>query len=62
MQGIAVRGEGACENLVGFSMYDDPMETVEHMWVGMWCMLDWTVGFCHKTAEMHVLRIQLINW
>ena len=42
-------------------MYDGPMETVEHMWVNIWCMLDWTVGFCHKTAEIHFLSIQLIN-
>ena len=29
------------------------METVECMWVGIWCMLDWIIGLCHKTGEMH---------
>ena len=29
MKGNAVLGEVACENLVGFSMHDGPMETVE---------------------------------
>ena len=38
-------------------MYDGPMETVEYMWVSIWCMLDWTVGFCHKTSEMHFLIV-----
>ena len=28
-------GEWACENLVGFSMYDGPMETIEHIWVNI---------------------------
>ena len=23
------------------------------MWVDIWCMLDWIIGLCHKTAEMH---------
>ena len=54
-------GKGAFENLVGFFMYDGPMETVEHMRVNIWCMRDWTVRFCHKTAEIHFLSIQLIN-
>ena len=26
---------------------------VEYMWVDICCMLDWIVGLCHKTAEMH---------
>ena len=42
-------------------MYDGTMETVEHMWLNIWCMLDWTVGFCHKTTEVYFLSIQLIN-
>ena len=33
------------------------METVEYMWVNIWCMLDWIIGFCHKTAEIHFLGI-----
>ena len=42
-------------------MYVGPMETVEHMLVNIWCMLNWTAGFGHKTAEMYFLSIQLIN-
>ena len=34
-------------------MNDGAMETVECMWVDIWCMLDWIIGLCHKTAEMH---------
>ena len=34
-------------------MNDDAMETVECMWVDIWFMLDWIIGLCHKTAEMH---------
>ena len=44
---------------MGLFMYDGPKETVEYMWVNTWCMLDWVVGFCHKTAEIHFLGIQL---
>ena len=29
------------------------METVEYMWMEIWCMLHWVIGLCHKTAEMH---------
>ena len=29
------------------------METVEYMWVDIWCMLHWIKRLCHKTAEMH---------
>ena len=36
-------------------MYDGPMDNVEHMWMNIWCMLYWAVGFCHKTVEMHKL-------
>ena len=42
---------GTFKNPVRLSMYDDPMETIEYMWVNIWCMQDWIVGFCHKTAE-----------
>ena len=48
---------GVCENPVRFSLNDGPMETVEYMWVNIWCMLDWIIGFCHKTAEIHFLGI-----
>ena len=35
-------------------MNNDVMETaVEYMWVDICCMLDWIIGLCHKTAEMH---------
>ena len=30
------QGEGACNNLVRLSMYDDPMETVKYMCVNIW--------------------------
>ena len=33
-------------------MNDGAMETVECMWVNTWCMLDWIIGFFHKTAEL----------
>ena len=32
-------GERACENPVRLSMYDGTMETVDYMWVSIWCML-----------------------
>ena len=55
-------GGSACKNPVRLSMYDDHhMETVEYMWVNIWCTLDWIVGFCHKTVEKHFLGIQLLN-
>ena len=53
MWGNAVRGGEPCENLVGLFMYHSPMENVEYIWVNIWCMLDWIVGFCHKTEEIH---------
>ena len=58
MGGNAVRGGGGkvCENPVRFSLNDGSVETVEYMWVNIWCMLDWIV-FCHKTAEIHFLGI-----
>ena len=34
-------------------MNDGAMETVECMWVDIWCLLDWIIGLCHKTAKMH---------
>ena len=64
MWGNAVRGGGTCKNPVRLSMYDDPMGTVEYMWVNIRCMLeDWIVGFCNKNAEMHYLGIsaQLVS-
>ena len=34
-------------------MNDGAMETVECLWVDIWCMLHWIVGLCYKTAEMY---------
>ena len=38
---------------VRLSVNDGAMETVECMWVDISCMLDWIIGLCHKTAEIH---------
>ena len=43
MWGKTVGGRGACEIPVRLSMNDDVMETVECMWVDIWCMLDWII-------------------
>ena len=51
---MCVYGRGVYENPVRFSLNDGPMETVEYMWVNIWCMLDWIIGFCHKTVSAHV--------
>ena len=59
MWGNAVRGGGTCKNPVRLSMYNGPMETVECMWVNIWCMLDWIIGFGHKTAEIHFLGMSV---
>ena len=57
MGGNAVRGKwwwwwwggwAECENPVRFSLNDGPMETVEYMWVNIWCILDWIIGFLSK--------------
>ena len=40
MWGNTVRA-GACENSEGLFMYDCPVETVECIWVNIWCMFDW---------------------
>ena len=42
------------------SVCDGPMETacyVEYIWVEIRCMLDWSIGFGHKTAELHFFRM-----
>ena len=39
---------GVCKNPKGVFMYGDLMETFEYLWVNIWCMLDWIIGFCHK--------------
>ena len=61
MRGNVVRDEGICKNLVRISMYDYPMETAEYVCVNICCMLDWIIGFCHKTAEIHFLVISCFN-
>ena len=48
----------ACENPVGLSKFDDPIETAEYIW---WIFVGCMIGFCHKTVEIHFLFIQLIN-
>ena len=40
MRGKTVRGRG----YVKLPMNDGAMETVECMWVDIWCMLDWIIG------------------
>ena len=35
----------------------------EYMWVNIRCMLDWIIGFGHKTAEIHFfgMSVQLVS-
>ena len=35
----------------------------EYMWVNIRCMLDWIIGFGHKTAEIHFfgMSAQLVS-
>ena len=42
-----------CEIPVRPPMNDGAMETVECIWVYIWCMLDWVIRLCHKTAEIY---------
>ena len=59
MRGFMVKcGEGPLggevyEIPVRSPINDGAMETVECIWVEIWCILDWIIGLCHKTAEMH---------
>ena len=47
---------GDCENPVGLSMYDAPMETVEYIWVNIMCMLDWISSHnCRNTLPLHIV-------
>ena len=50
---LEFRGSGVYETPLILPMKDGAMKTVECMWVDIWCMLDWIIGLCHKTAEMH---------
>ena len=53
---LSERGGGACENPVGLSMYDGPMETAEYIWVNIWCMLDWILSQnCKNTLCFHTV-------
>ena len=54
--GTPLEGEGNVK-IRRDSMYDGPMKTVEYMWANIWCMLDWSIGFCHKAAKIHFLGI-----
>ena len=36
--------EAVCEIPVRLPINDGAMETVECMWVDIWCMLDWIIG------------------
>ena len=48
---------GACENPVGLSMHDDPMDTTEYICVNIWCMLDWILSQNYKnTLPLHTIH------
>ena len=49
---------GTRENHVRLSICDGRTETVKYIWVSTDACL---TGFCHKTAEIQFLCIQLIN-
>ena len=59
MRGFMVKcGEGPLERglreiPVRLPMNDGAMEAVEYMWMEICSMLDWVIGLCHKTAQMH---------
>ena len=46
-------GGGVCEISVRLPKNNGTMEIMEYMCVDRWCMLDWIIGLCHKTAEIH---------
>ena len=51
---FAVRGNPReAEIPVKLPMNDGAMKTVECIWIDIWCMLDWVIGLCQKTAEMY---------
>ena len=49
---------GSCENSMQPFTCDGPIETDKYIW---WISGGCLIGFCHKTAEIHFLCIQLIN-
>ena len=51
---VRVLRVGFCENLVGLSMCDGPIETVKYIWINIWCMLDWILSQnCRNTRPLH---------
>ena len=37
-------------------MYDSPMETVEYIWVNIWCKLDWILSQnCRNKLPLHTV-------
>ena len=45
---------GGLWNPMGFLMYDYPIETVEYIWMNIWCMLDWILSQnCRNTLPFH---------
>ena len=51
---VRVLRVGFCENLVGLSMSDGPIETVKYIWINIWCMLDWILSQnCRNTRPLH---------
>ena len=49
-----LQGGGYAKFNVMPPMNNDSMETaLEYMWVDIWCVLDWFIGLCQKTAVMH---------
>ena len=50
---IRRRGEKLREIPVRLSMNYGAMETVKYIRVDIWCMLDWIIGLCHKTEDIH---------
>ena len=48
--------EWACKNSVRLSMYDHPIETIEYIWVNIWCMLDWVLSQKYRnTFSLHTI-------
>ena len=52
-----LREREACENTVGLSMSDGPIETVKCIWLNIWCMLDWVLSpNCRRTIPLHTVE------
>ena len=39
------------ENPMGLSMYAGPIETVEYIWMNIWCMLNWILSGVRQIAS-----------